>query len=186
MPDQENIPAEDPAVSRKVLEMLTVANELCLFLEKAEEYSRDLILGYLQKICPLIYIKAALLPDIEVEEDDAAEHFVTEEQWEGMFNTLRIKFGNNDLYYFQDHHEKSNNDPVRASLAENFTDIYQDMKDFVLLYQKPHHGAKALAVKECKTLFETRYGYRLVNAQQAIHYLLCKEGEKGELVEDVF
>ncbi len=186
MPDQEQIIPEDLAISRKALEMLTVSNEFCLFLEKAEEYTRDFIYGYLQKVCPLIYLKASLLPDIEVEEDDAAEHFVTGEQWEDMFNTLRVKFGSDDLYYFQDHHEKSNNDPIRASMAENFTDIYQDLKDFVLLYQKPTHAAKSIAVRDCKTLFETRTGYRLVNVQQAIHYLVCTEGEKGEVAEDLF
>ena len=36
------------------------------------------------------------------------------------------------------------------------------------------------AVFECKRLFETRYGFRLVRAQSAIHYIL-KEGDKGEL-----
>jgi hypothetical protein len=186
MPDKEQTLPQDPAFSRQVLEMLTVANEFCLFLEKADEYSKKFILSYLQKVCPLIYIKASLMPEVILEEDDVADHFVTEEEWEAMFNTLHIKFGADDIYYFQDHHEKTNNDPIRASMAENFTDIYQDMKDFVLLYQKPHLAAKNIAVKEFKNLFETRFGYRLVNVQQAVHYLLYTEGEKGELLEEGF
>ena len=73
MPDKEQTPPSDPAFSRQVLEMLTVANEFCLFLEKADEYSKEFILSYLQKVCPLIYIKASLMPEVIVEEDDAAE-----------------------------------------------------------------------------------------------------------------
>ncbi len=174
---------DDPVYSKKVLEMLTVANEFCLFLEKSEDYPKEDVMRFLQKIIPLIYIKASLLPDIETkeEDEDTAEHFVSEEQWENMFNVLREKFGRDDIYYFLDHHEKTNQDAIRASLAENFADIYQDLKDFVLLYQKPLKVSMENAVRDCKRMFETRYGYRLVNAHSAIHYLLCTEGEKGEL-----
>ncbi|MGE5423775.1 MAG: DUF5063 domain-containing protein [Syntrophothermus sp.] len=180
----ENKPADypsDPVYSRKVLEMLTVANEFCLFLEKSEDYPKEDVLKFLQKIIPLIYIKASLLPDIDVADEEMSEHFVTEEQWEDMFNVLRAKFGDDDIFYFVDHHEKSNQDGIRASLSECFTDIYQDLKDFVLLYQKPIKASMEIAVRDCKQLFETRYGYRMVNAHSAIHYLLCTEGEKGEL-----
>jgi hypothetical protein len=162
-------PGDDPVYSRKVLEMITVANEYCLFLEKAEEYSVEELFDFLQKISPLIYLKSALLPDIEVEDEDAVEHYVSEEQWESLFNMLYNKFGEKDHFYFVDHHEHSHNDPVKGSLAESFTDIYQDLKDFLLLYQKPLKSFKENAVRECKRLFATRYGYRLINAQSAIH-----------------
>jgi hypothetical protein len=172
----------DPVYSKTVLEMLTVANEYCLFLEKAEDYNRQDIIMFLQKVCPLIYIKSALLPAIEIDDEETAEHFVTEEEWESIFNTLQ-KFGDDDIYYFIDPHENSNTDPVRGSLAENFTDIYQDLKDFVLLYQKPRKASMEYAVFECKRLFETRYGFRLVRAHSTLHYLLNKEGEPGEFQE---
>ncbi len=175
-----NVPL-DLVYSKTVLEMLTVANEYCLFLEKAEDYDRQDILLFLQRVCPLIYIKSSLLPVIGIDDEEAAEHFVTEEEWEGVFSTLRLKFGEDDLYYFIDPHERSNTDIIKASLAENFTDIYQDLKDFVLLYQKPRKASMEYAVFECKKLFETRYGFRLVRAHSVLHYLINKEGEKGEL-----
>ncbi|MEI7501371.1 MAG: DUF5063 domain-containing protein, partial [Bacteroidota bacterium] len=118
---------DDQVYSRKVLEMLTVANEYCLFLEKAEEYSCEELLNFLQKIAPLIYLKSVLLPDIEVTDETAVEHYVNEEQWENLFNLLYIKFGKTDQFYFIDMHEKSHSDPVKGSLAECFTDVYQDL-----------------------------------------------------------
>ncbi len=188
MEKKETNVTSDPVYSRTVLELLTVANEYCLFLEKAENYDRQDILLFLQKVCPLIYIKSSLLPVIEMTDEDAAEHFVTEEQWEDLFNSLRLKFGEDDIYYFIDPHDRINTDPIKASLAENFTDIYQDLKDFVLLYQKPLKASMEYAVFDCKRQFETRYGFRLVRAHSAIHYLLNKEGEKSEfqdLLEDL-
>jgi hypothetical protein len=166
---------EDPVYSRKVLEMITVANEYCLFMEKAEHYSAEELLGFLQKVSPLIYLKSALLPDIEATDENAVEHYVTEEQWEYLFNVLHNKFGEQDQFYFIDLQEKSHNDPIRGSLAESFTDIYQDLKDFLLLYQKPLRAFKENAVRECKRLFETRYGYTLLKAQSAVHCMQYPE-----------
>ncbi|MFZ4520670.1 MAG: DUF5063 domain-containing protein [Bacteroidales bacterium] len=177
MKETPAITGDDPVYSRKVLEMITVANEYCLFLEKAENYSAEELLNFLQKISPLIYLKSALLPDIEVEDEDAVEHYVSEEQWEFLFNVLYNKFGERDQFYFIDHHEKSHNDPVKGSLAESFTDIYQDLKDFLLLYQKPLKSFKENAVRECRRLFETRYGYKLMNAQSAIHVIQYPDEE---------
>jgi hypothetical protein len=174
---------EDPVYSRKVLEMITVANEFCLFLEKAEDYSKEELFGFLQKIGPLIYLKAALLPEITPEDDGAVEHYVTEEQWELMFNLLRTKFGDDDIFYYIDNHEKSHNDPLRGSLAEHFTDVYQDMKDFVMLYQKPIRSFKENAVNDCRNLFADRFGIRLVNAQAALHYILYKQAPGDEFYE---
>jgi hypothetical protein len=172
-------PIQDDLYSRKVIDMLTVANEYCLFIEKAEDFTKEEVFQYTQKLLPLIYLKASLLPVIPVHDENAAEHFVTEEQWENLFNTLSIKFGNDDIYHFIDLNEKSHSDPVRASLAENLTDLYQDLKDFVLLFQKPLRISQENAVRDCKNLFETRFGYRLVNAQQAIHSILYPSIDAG-------
>jgi hypothetical protein len=178
MSSKEEEPIHDPLYSKQVIEMLTVSNEYCLFMEKADNVKKEEILKYLQKLLPILYLKASLLPDIPVSDENTAEHFVTEEQWEGLFNILREKFGKEDRYYFVDLNEKSNTDAVLASLSENLTDIYQDMKDFVLLYQKPLRSAQENAVRDCKELFQTRFGYRLVHAHQAIHYLLHPSGDQ--------
>jgi len=49
----------------------------------------------------------------------------------------------------------------------------------VLLYQKPLTTFKQNAVMECKRLFASRYGFRIVNAQTAIHYLVYKEADQN-------
>jgi hypothetical protein len=177
MIEQKSTIDDTPLYSRQVLEMITVANEYCLFLEKADQYKPDELMSFLQKIIPLIYLKSALLPETEVFDESAVEHYVTEEQWEAMFNNLHNIFGKVDEFYFIDPNEKSHTDPIKGSLAECFTDTYQDMKDFLLLYQNPVRTFKENAVKECKRLFETRYGLRLINAQFALHAILYPAGE---------
>jgi hypothetical protein len=185
MSDSSKSVYEEPVFSRKVIEMLTVANEYCLYVEKAEEYKKEDILEYLQKLLPLIYLKVSLLPDVEVTDESAAEHFVTEEQWENVYTTLSTKLGNQDLFYIAPRDLELQ--PIKASLAENLADIYQDMKDFVLLYQKPLKVAQENAVHDCKTLFETRTGFRLVAAMQAIHWVIYPERDTEAFSElDLF
>ena len=162
-----------PVYSKNVLEMLTVANDYCLTLSKLENTTMVNLIDYLQKVCPLLYLKCSLLPDLEVQNPDANERFFTEEEWETLFNTLRNKFKKYDNFWIIDL-SANHNDPVKISLAESLTDIYQELKDFLLLYQKSSLDAKENAVFELNTSFETRLGYTLLDAHQQIHYLKVK------------
>ncbi len=163
--------------SKQVLEMLTVANEFCLFIEKLEEYSQTLIYSYLQKVCPLIYIKGALLPDVEISDESASERFITEENWDSIFSMLKTKFDKDDEFFLIDDDIISGVKPITASLAENLTDVYQDLKDFVMLYQKNLTAAKECAVKDCKVLFENNWGQKIINAHHRIHELSFTENK---------
>ena len=167
--------------SKQVIEMLTVANDFTLFIEKAEDFSKEQITTYLQRILPVIYLKASLLPDFNVQDEEAIEHYITEENWEGIFNTIHAKLGEEDLYYYIDLNEHTQHDALRASIAENVADIYQDLKDFILLFQKPIQTFQENAVKECKHLFQTRYGYSLVNCHTAIHYMIYQGESSNDL-----
>lgn len=162
--------------------MLTVANEYCHFVEKAHNYETKDILEYMQKMLPLMYLKGSLLPNVEVQVPEANERFVTEENWEIIFNELRDKFKPNDEFWSVDHADFNFNEPEKASLADQLTDIYQDLKDFVLLYAKGTEAAKENAIKECKLYFEVHWGYRAVNALKYIHNLLNKNNKKASSI----
>lgn len=161
--------------------MLTVANEFCHFIEKAYNYENQDILEYMQKILPLMYLKGSLLPNIEVQVPEANEKFVTEENWEIIFNELRDKFKPKDEYWTVDHADFNFNESEKSSLAENLTDIYQDLKDFVLLYAKSTEAAKENAVRDCKLYYEVHWGYRIVQALKYIHDLLNNVKKKQSI-----
>ncbi len=166
-----NTDTNDITISKPILEMLTVANEYCLFFEKAESYKASDILVYFQKIAPLLYLKASLLHTLAVNDDEWNERYVTEEEWERIFKALREKFGKHDRYFTHDH----NFDSVESSLADNLADIYQDMKDFVMLYEKNKLSARKNAIANLMELFGWRWGPALINALGAVHQILYKE-----------
>ncbi|MBN2614068.1 MAG: DUF5063 domain-containing protein [Bacteroidales bacterium] len=171
--------SDDPTVSKPIIEMLTIANEFCFFLEQIEKKEANEILNFFYRIGPLMYLKGSLLPDIEVENPEANERFVTSEQWENLFNALREKLGKKDEYWIIDPQYINENEPLKASLSENITDIYQDMKDFLMLYQKNTFAARQNAVKECTNLFSNHWGYRIVNSMSKIHYLIHDKEEEN-------
>lgn len=173
-------PQESSVLSRQVLEMITVAHEYCLFFEQAEKYSAQDIFSYFQKIGPLLYLKGTMLPSEIEAEPEYMERFVAEEQWEEIFKTLREKFGNEDLYYIHDH----NYDTEEVSLADNLADIYQDMKDFVLLYQKAPLTSKECAVAELQKLFENHWGLRILQALGYVHGKIYRDSIDPELFSD--
>lgn len=163
---------EDITMGKNALEMLLVANEYCLFMEEIEEKPKKSIFDFIHRILPLMYTKGSLLPDVFVENPEANMRFVTEEQWENIFNILREKFGDEDEFWIIDPQYINETEPLKASLSENLADIYQDMKDFILLYQKNTVAARQNAIADCKSLFGNHWGYRISNIMSHLHHLI--------------
>ncbi|PLX13269.1 MAG: hypothetical protein C0598_04055 [Marinilabiliales bacterium] len=176
----------DITISKSILEMLTVANEFCHYLDTCEKKSKKGVLDFVNRICPLLYLKGSLLPDIEVEDPDANERFVTAENWETIFTMLRDKFMKDDEFWLIDPQHVNEDEPLKASLAENLSDIYQDMKDFILLYQKNTFVARQNAISECKLLFESHWGYRIANIMPRLHHLLYEKQIDDTATESPF
>jgi hypothetical protein len=171
-----------PAYSRNVIEFVAVANEFSKYAERAGELKGDDLLKILQRILPLLYLKASLLPQLEPFFEDGNEKFVTEQDWIKVHDTLREKFGTADDYLeVFDEKMKDTEGPVTSSISENMTDIYQDIKDFLLLYQTGTDEVMNDAIWECRLNFESIWGQKLLNAMRAIHRFIYSGEEIGAL-----
>lgn len=174
-----------PVYSRNVVEFVAVANEFCKYAERASGLKGEDLLKILQRLLPLMYIKASLLPQLEPFFEDGNEKFVTEQDWIKIHETLREKFGTADDYLeVFDDKMKDSEGPITSSISENLTDIYQDVKDFLLLYQTGTDEVMNDAVWECRLNFETIWGQKLLNAMRAIHRFIYSGEEIGELEKE--
>jgi hypothetical protein len=173
----------DPVYSRNVVEFVAVANEFCKYAEHASELKGDELLKILQRILPFLYLKASLLPSLEPYFEDGNEKFVTEQAWLGIHATLIDKFGTADDF-LEVFDEKMNDSdvPVVSSISENMADIYQDLKDFLLLYQTGTKEVMNDAIWECRLNFENYWGQKLTNSLRAIHKFIYS-GDEIEKVE---
>lgn len=163
----------DPLYSRSVVEFVAAANEFCRYTEMAADLKGEELLKILQRILPFMYIKASLLPQLEPYFEEGNEKFVTEADWNRINSILIQKFGSADEYLEVFDAKASETDgPVVATISENIADIYQDIKDFLLLYQTGTAEVMNDAVWECRMNFENFWGQKLVNVLRAIHSFL--------------
>ncbi len=169
------------AYSKNVIEFITVANEFCSFLERSESLETPDFLGRLQKILPLLYLKASLLPEFEFEAEDGLEKFVTEMDYSIILQKILRHTGANDDYQevFISGMQFSES-ALTASISENVADIYQEMKDLVLSFRMMNDEVMEQAVWECKNNFSQLWGQALVNCLRAIHNLIYAESTQDE------
>jgi len=177
----------DPVYSRNVVEFVAVANEYCKYTEHISDIKGDEMLKIMQRILPLMYLKASLLPKLEPFFEDGNEKFVTEADWNSINELLKEKFGTaNDYLEVFDEKINDSEGPVVSSISENMADIYQDMKDFLLLYQTGTAEVMNDAVWECRMTFENFWGQKLVNSMRAIHKFIYSGEEIGKVEKAEF
>lgn len=160
----------DAVLSRGVLEFTAAANEYCKYAEHASELKGDEILKIMQRLLPFIYIKASLLPSLEPFFEEGNEKFVREADWVKIHDAFREKLGTaNDYLEVFDEKMSRSEGPVAGSIAEDLADIYQDLKDYLILYQTGTNEVMNDAIWECRMNFENYWGQKLVNSMRAIH-----------------
>ena len=178
-------PFSEVVYSKNVIEFATVANEYCSFIEAVDQFKRKSFITRVQKLFPLLYLKATLLPvpDIEMS-DDLPEKYVSEEDYNFILHKLKEKFGQFDSYQeVFDPSMQFSVDALEASISENITDIYQDLKDFILSYRIGTLEVMNDALWECRNNFEQYWGQRLVNGLRALHLLVYGDADLDEKEE---
>lgn len=160
--------------SKNVIEFATVANEYCSFIEAVDQFSRKDFILRVQKLFPLLYLKALLLPEPDIEmSDDTPEKYVGEEDYNFVLHKLEEKLGQFDAYHeVFDPSIQYSDEALEASISENIADIYQDLKDFILSYRIGTLEVMNDALWECRTNFGQYWGQRLVNGLRALHNLV--------------
>ncbi|CDB12219.1 MULTISPECIES: DUF5063 domain-containing protein [unclassified Bacteroides] len=155
---------------RNVVEFVTVAAEFCKFLEQAEGMKRATFVDTSLKILPLLYLKASMMPKCEMMGEDMPENFVTEETYEIVRMNLAGILGEKDDYldvFVSD--MKYSDQPITKYISEDLADIYQDIKDFIFVFQLGLNETMNDALAICQENFALYWGQKLVNTLRALH-----------------
>lgn len=166
---------------RNSVEFVTVAAEYCAFIERSEGQKRAEFVDTLLKILPLLYIKASMLPECEVMGEDGLESFVTEDDYEVIRLNLQELLGDRDDYldvFVED--MKYSDTPIRKSIAEDLSDIYQVVKDFVCQFRSGLNETMHDALAQCREHFINYWGQTLVNTMRALHEVMYSATDNGE------
>lgn len=162
--------------SKNVIEFVTVANEYCKFVETAGSEDVRIMLMKAQKLLPLLYLKASILPEFESLEELVLEKYVTEVDYNFLQQRIMSLLGPYDDYQeVFDPGMQFSDGPLTASISENLTDIYQDLKDFILSYRIGDEQVMQEALWTCMVNFRGYWGQKLVNGLRAIHSLIYSQ-----------
>lgn len=172
--------------SKNVVEFVTVAVQYCTFLENPENQTSKEYTDKLTKLLPLLYLKAALLPETEIEEDIYPEITVTEDDYNYIISKLYTAYKENDTYlevFLED--MKYSDTPIAASISEDIADIYQDIKNFISIYEQGIEENMSEGLYTCYENFKLYWGQKLVNVLRALHSLKYSIGEENPDEDDL-
>jgi len=164
--------SETSLFSRNVVEFVTVAVEYCNFIENSQEISAFDFSKTINKILPLTYLKASMLPNIDIDEECSSEDFVNEDIYNYVQNLISVKFGENDLDCDVPETSSQNGENTTATISEILADIYQDLKNFTMNYRTNNELVMIESLYNCKLNFEQYWGERLLSALLALHKLI--------------
>lgn len=163
--------------SSPVIDFVTVAVEFCAFLEQEEAVSRNVWIDKMLKILPLMYVKALLLPEVVQLNDELTETFVKEADYARVAASVADVMGEDDVYLDTFMEEMKYSDtPVSAFVSENIADIYQDIRNFVSVYQYGLEEQMNDALVSCVENFRAYWGQKLVNVLRPLHSIAYRGG----------
>ena len=166
---------------RNTVEFVTVALEYCTFVEKASQMEVFDFVDKATKILPLLYLKAALLPEVEVDDMFDPELHVTESMYDAIRTGVASLLGEHDTYLDTFRPDMAYSEtPIAAFISEDLADVYQDVGNFVSLFRQGNEEVMQEAVALCRTNFCNYWGQRLLNALKALHDLRYSDDELNE------
>ena len=166
---------------RNVAEFVTVAAEFCNYLEQAETIKRATFVDTTLKILPLLYLKAAMLPECHTIGEELPEKYVTEETYEVLRMNLAGILAEGDAYldvFVED--MKYSDQPITKHISEDLADIYQDIKDFIFVFQLGLNETMNDSLAICQENFRTYWGQKLVNTLRALHEVKYSQTDDEE------
>ncbi|MCI5663481.1 MAG: DUF5063 domain-containing protein [Mediterranea sp.] len=170
---------------RNVVEFVTVAAEFCRFLEQAEGMKRTDFVDTILKMLPLLYLKAILLPPCEIMGEEEPENYVTEETYEVLRMNLAAILADRDDYldvFVSD--MKYSDQPITRYISEELADIYQDIRDFIFVFQLGLNETMHDALAICQENFRLYWGQKLVNTLRALHEVRYASDDNDEPEEE--
>lgn len=172
----------NPLYSPAVIDLLTVSAEYCIFVEQltTSNTTRHQLLERLTRLLPLIYVKAALLPQVEEPLFVELPESVTEDDYEevrcSVWRLLRaddeyLEVFTPDMQYVEG--------ATTRTISEDLADIYQDLKNFAAIYADRNEAAMPAAINRVSENFRTYWGQRLCNVMRPLHEQLYNPSDNS-------
>jgi hypothetical protein len=164
----------------------SVARTFCDVVDAAPLLDRSELLVQIYQTLPQLIGEGIRLPSVELSDNEDPEEEtrksqlrakarLREEQWRQLYDALKEKLGDWDLYW-QVFDPTKDQEAIYGSLADDIADIYRDLNEGLILndvqLMPPQDN-----VWEWRLGFYSHWGKHAIDALRVIHFLLQEKLE---------
>jgi hypothetical protein len=163
-----------------VKDFIKTAGYFCQLLEQVSSLKTGELFNQLQQILPIIYMKAAQLPKPKYCYNEEPTKFVQEDDYARIHDSLQQKFDLfNGITGMSPGTLPNQHELISFGLAENFADLYEEMKNLVKLYEVGLPQSMNDAVWIYKQGFEQNLGIRIIETLKSLHVFIYNKNSTG-------
>jgi hypothetical protein len=163
-----------------VKEFTESAADFCQMMEQCAKLKTGELFFSLQKMLPLLYLRALQLPTPKYCYEEEPKRFVKEDDYAMIHDSVQQKI---DLYLGitqMSPGTKPNRVGVQSfTTADGFANIYEELKNYLMLYEAGIPQAMNDAVWICRKSFEQGLGVRMIDSLKSIHQLIYSKSTDG-------
>jgi hypothetical protein len=169
---EEGNPVHNYVYSSALVEFVKAANEFCAFLEELKGDEGRTFMVDSVKHLSTVYARILKTGDTEPVYESPAEPTVTEQEWSALFQRIALILGPHiDILRIAKEGEFDRSELVNHTISEDLADLYQELKDFTIIYSRGLEELMNDAAWELKEHFAEHWGAKLLRALQALHEL---------------
>ncbi|MFP4447223.1 MAG: DUF5063 domain-containing protein [Bacteroidales bacterium] len=167
--------------NENITEFVSIAGNYCTFAENTQNFDKVAFINKALRLLSSLYFHASQIPHPEDTGLEPAEKFVTEMEWNDIYNKVKMKLGYHDEYLdVFDPVSKEEGEVSIVSLSDNFADIYQDIKNFIVAYGLGNEDLMMSSLWELIYNFQEYWGIKLLNALRILHRLYYSDEQLDE------
>jgi len=174
--DEENSKLHNYVYSSEMVGLVKEANGYCQFLEELKTVSgREFITRSVQYLSD-VYSAIHRIGETEPLFENSTEPTVTEQEWAAIYQGINLLLGpHNEFIRPAEAEEFDRSDLVTHTISEDMADIYQELRDFTVIYSRGIEELMNDAAWELKERFVEHWGKKLLRTLVALHNLFTRE-----------
>ncbi len=158
--------------SSDMMAFVTVSNKFCRYFEQLKEVDGKVFISESVKLLSEIYSSFVKLGNTEPVYESPGESTVNEQDWAAVYQQISMILGpHNDYLRLAGESEFDRSEVVTHTIAEDSTDVYQELRDFTTIYSRGMEEYMNDAAWELKTRFAEHWGIKLLRSLKELHEL---------------
>lgn len=161
--------------SGEMVAFATAANNYCQLLEQSAAAEGKAFIASQVEILSRIYADFIVVGETEPVFDSVLEPTVTEQDWASVYQQIaKIMGPYNETLRPAEKDEFDRSEMVLHTISEDLADIYQELKDFTIIYSRGLEELMNDAAWELKERFAEHWGTKLLRSLLTLHDLYIR------------